>query len=418
MRRLRQVRAGLAKSFIAGIAGFGAFTANPLTAAQPAQAAAAHSRPASSGTFTAIAAKATGARDAERLDEAVPLFRKALALNPKWAEGWWSLGTIYYDSDRYAEGAIAFEHLTALQPEDGTTHLMLGLCLYELDQNEDASKHLALARKFGIQDAQHMEPILMYHEAMLALRLGRFETANQTLHQLTRKGGRSEEINLAYGMSVLQMRPQLLGAAGSPERAIVEQIGHAEASDSTDTHAQARDLYERAVAAAPDFPDIHFAYGRFLLGIQEPDAAMGEFQQELKRNPANIRAKLEIAAIDYRTDSAAGIPYAEDAVKSAPRYPFAHYLLGLLCLDAGELPRSIEELETARKMVPDEPQFSFALANAYAKAHRKEDAAAARAEFVRLQAKTKDNDATTYYDSGIHTALRIGDSAAAPDAVH
>ena len=378
----------------------------------------AHAEHTNSQAFQQLAAKATAARDAERLDEAAPLLRKALALNPKWAEGWWSLGTIDYDSDRYAEGAIALERLAALQPQDGTTHLMLGLCLYELNQNDDALKHLALARKFGIQNAEQMEPVLMYHEAMLALRMGRFEAANATLHQLTRKGTRSEEADLAYGMSVLLVRPQALAPEGSSERDVVGRIGQAEEDDSTETHEQARALYARAVEAAPEFPNIHFAFGRFLLGIEEPDAAMAEFQQELKRNPANIRAELEIAAIDYRNDSAAGIPYAEDAVKRAPRYPFAHYLLGMLCLDAGKIPQSITELETARKMVPGEPQFSFALANAYAKAHRKQEAAAARGEFVRLQNKTKDDDGRTYYDAGSHTALRIGSNEAVPDAVH
>jgi tetratricopeptide (TPR) repeat protein len=377
-----------------------------------------HADAANKAAFRSIAAKAIAARDAERLDDALPLFLKGVALNPDWTEGWWSLGTIYYDNDRYADGSKAFAHVASLQPEDGTTHLMLGLCLYELGQNAEALKHLDLAAKLGIQNASEMEPILIYHQSMIALRIGHFETANHSLHILARKGTRSEEADLAFGMSVLLMSPKDLPPAGSAERATVLQLGKAEAEDSTETHAITRDMYARAVQASPEFPNIHFAFGRFLLSIQEPDAAMAEFQEELKRNPNNIRARLQIAAIDYRTDSASGIPYAEDAVKADPQYPFAHYLLGLLYLDSGNAPGAITQLELARKMVPLEPQFSFALANAYAKAHRKEDAAAARADFVRLQARATDQNTSTYYDADGQSGLVVKEKETVPAKSH
>jgi len=51
-------------------------------------------------------------------------------------------------------------------------------------------------------------------------------------------------------------------------------------------------------------------------------------------------------------------------------------LLGLLYFDTGE---------TAARMAPQEPQFYFALRNAYAKPGRKQEAARARASFMRLQ---------------------------------
>ena len=155
---------------------------------------------------------------------------------------------------------------------------MLGLCLYELNQDHQAADQFSLARKFGIQDAQQMEPVLIYHEAMVALRQGRFETANQTLRLLTRKAVRSEEIELAYGMSVLMMRPRALPPPGTAARAVVQRIGQAEAADSMETHEHARELYARAVAATPAFANIHFAYGRFLLGVQEVGSSRVDLQ--------------------------------------------------------------------------------------------------------------------------------------------
>jgi Flp pilus assembly protein TadD len=93
-----------------------------------------------------------------------------------------------------------------------------------------------------------------------------------------------------------------------------------------------------------------------------------------------------LPATHYRVDSAAGIPIATEVVKLEPKYPFGHYLLGLLYFDSGDVNHAIPELETAARMSPREAQFQFALGNAYAKAGRKEDAARARAAFRNLGA--------------------------------
>jgi cytochrome c-type biogenesis protein CcmH/NrfG len=75
-----------------------------------------------------IAAQAEAARDADRVEEAIPLYRKALAARPAWAEGWWSLGTLLYDRDDYSEAAAAFAKATAVNPKAAKAWIMLGLC--------------------------------------------------------------------------------------------------------------------------------------------------------------------------------------------------------------------------------------------------------------------------------------------------
>jgi predicted Zn-dependent protease len=108
---------------------------------------------------------------------------------------------------------------------------------------------------------------------------------------------------------------------------------------------------------------------------------------------------MQIAAVHYRVDSAAGIPFAAEVVKLEPTYPFGHYLLGLLYFDSGDVQHAIPALEAAARMAPREAQFQFALGNAYAKAGRKEDAARARAAFRNLGgAKESPNKPTTYGD--------------------
>lgn len=360
-------------------------------------------------TFDSLSKRADAARDADNLDLAAKLYHKALVLKPDWKEGWWSLGTIYYDSKRYAEGMVAFERLIKLAPTDGTTNLMLGLCEYEMGEYGNSRKHLDAAWKLGIQDAPDLEPQLLYHQVLLKLRARQFEGALDTLGHMLRMFMRSDDVIVATGMAVLRMTPDELPPAGSPAYEIVKRVGFAEAMNYSDTHQRARELYEQVVRDAPDFPNIHYAYGRFLMNIDQSQAAEEEFKAALKRDPKNYNAMLKLALLDYHKDSAAGIPYAEEVLKIAPNYPVAHYLLGILSLDAGDVDRAVKELEIARKLMPGEPQVAYSLANAYVKAHRNQDAMRERQAFVKLKAAQKEDDSQTNYDVKANSGMSTGE---------
>jgi hypothetical protein len=45
-------------------------------------------------SFDALARQANDAQQHQRLDEALDLYRQAVALRPEWDEGWWSIGMI------------------------------------------------------------------------------------------------------------------------------------------------------------------------------------------------------------------------------------------------------------------------------------------------------------------------------------
>src|ERR1700691_2404430 len=90
-----------ARSFLAMILAFSTILA--LARNAPAQGV--------SGTadFAATAKSATAAREAGRADEAIRAYRRAEEINPTWEEGWWYLGTLLYDADRYSEAIPAFQ---------------------------------------------------------------------------------------------------------------------------------------------------------------------------------------------------------------------------------------------------------------------------------------------------------------------
>ncbi len=351
----------------------------------------------SSNSFDSLSQRAATARDADRLDEAARLYKQALALRPQWAEGWWSLGTLEYDQDHHANAAQAFEKLIALDPRKGTAHAMLGLCQFELHNDEPALKNLLDAERLGIVKDEQLRKVALYHLGVLQLRTRKFGDAKETLDQLAKDGVRTKELITALGLSALLVKPQEASPEGTAGAGVIERAGEAEALLAAKDFGQAKQRYAQLTGEFPDYPNLHFAFGRLLLETHETDEAVEEFQRELKRDPRNVNSLLEIAAVRYQLDSADGVKYARQAVKLDPQRPFGHYLLGLLYLDTQNFSGAISELETAKRSHPNVPEVYFALGNAYAKAGRKQDAVRARATFRRLSAQNKSEQTDTAY---------------------
>lgn len=356
------------------------------------------SAPQQGEPFNDLVEKAKRANAENRLEEAAAFYGKALALRPKWKEGWWSLGTIEYDQDHYAKAAQDFEKLIALDPANGTAHAMLGLCQFELSKDDLALKNLLKAEQLGVIKDEQLRKVALYHMGVLELRARKFDDAKETLDQLARLHVETKELTAALGLAVLLISPKDVPPEGTPGATVVERAGEAEALLAAKDFEQAKQAYVRLTTEFPDYPNLHFAYGRLLLETNETDAAVEQFQLELKRDPENVYSLLEIAAARYQVDSQDGLPYAEHALKLKPELPFAHYLVGVLRLDTGNAAGAIPELEIARKAFPNESRIYFSLGNAYARIGRKAEAAKARAEFARLNALEKQRGATLYSD--------------------
>ncbi len=360
--------------------------------------------------FAALAAKADAARDADRLDEAASLYRKALVLRPRWVEGWWSLGTIQYDQNTYLEAANAFQRVTALAPKDGSAFVMLGLSEFELGRENLALDHLQKGLDLGVEKDLKFRQVALYHKGLLLQRKGSFAPAQDVLEQLCFLGAQTDDVANALGMTLLLMTaknpPQEPGAAD-----VVVRVGRAECLSGQKKYEQARPLFAQIVGDHPDYPNIHYAYGLFLLELHDVAGGVEQMKQEIKNNPKHVLARLRIAAAYYKEDSTAGIPYAEDAVKMAPRLGFAHYLLGLLRLDTNDYEKALPELQVAQKAFPQDAKLYLALASAYSRAGRKQDAARARATFERLTregAEAKGPGDETDLRSAIEEKVREG----------
>ncbi len=339
--------------------------------------------------FANLSAKADAARNSDRLDEAIVLYKKAVALRPGWTEGWWSLGTLQYDRNAYLEAARSFEKVIALNSKAGTARVMLGLCEFELGQDDTALEHIQEGNNIGIAADPELRRVMFYHEGVLWQRKGMFQKAKDALYSLCLGGSQTEELTQTLGMVALRMRDKNPPATGSPAAETVARVGRAECLAGQKKFDEARPLYSAVTRDYPGYPNIHYAYGMFLLEAGDTVAGIEELKREITNNPNDVIARLQIAAARYKTDSAAGLPYAEEAVKLDPRMPLGHYLLGLLWLDTDDYRRAIPELEIAQRAFSREAKVYLALGAAYSRAGRWREAARARAAFTRLSRESE-----------------------------
>lgn len=334
-------------------------------------------------SFEQLASRAAEARQAEKLDDAIRLYQQAVKQKPNWLEGWWSLGTIYYQLDRYAEGRDAFKRLVLLEPKGGVGWAFLGLCEYQLKEYPNALSHLLRGRELGLGGNDEIAAVAFYHTGILLNRTAQFELAYAVLSQAAKLQGESPALFEAFGLALLRL--SFLPTETPPsKREVVLKTGRAGFYMAAEQRTRAAQEFSQLLAAFPNEINVNYAHGIFLMR-DSPDEALLAFKKELQLSPQHVFARLQMA-FEYikRNEPANGLVYAEEAVKMAPELFAAHNALGRILLETGQTERAIKELEIGARQAPDSPEMYFALARAYSKAGRKTEADRARAEFMRL----------------------------------
>jgi tetratricopeptide (TPR) repeat protein len=355
--------------------------AQTRTPAKPARNAA--PVPARTPDFDKLVEAATEARTAERWDEAIGLYAKAVKLKPDYVEGYWYQGTAYYTLDNHARCRDMFRQVVRLAPKNGAAYAFLGLCEFGLKEYDRALQHLIQSRHFGVGDVPDLASMARYHAASLMSRMEEYEQALETLGEFAAEGNDNPRVIEAMGIATLRM-PMLPIELPPDRREMVLMAGRGSYMMATRNTASAETAFEVLVRRYPETPNVHYAYGVFLL-LEDPDQAIEEFKRELELQPGHPPSLTQIA-YEYlkRSDPQSALPWARKAVESAPKEFTTHKALGQALLETGDIEGAIKELLIGIDLAPESPGLHFTLARAYQRAGRLEDAEKARAEFTRL----------------------------------
>ena len=341
-----------------------------------------------SAGFASLSRQAEVARDNHRLDDALKLYRQALQLNPRWAEGWFYLGTIFYDRDQFLEASAAFVKSTQYAPENSVPWAFLGLSEYGTGDYAKALQHLLKAKGMGIGLGDRVGESVRFRLATLLTKFEQYEAAMDLFGEYAKRGDDTARVLEATGIAALRM-PLLPSELPIEKKPLALQVGRAMFETGMRKEASALAMFEQIVQQYPDVPNIHYLYGTFLLRVPG-DRGIEQLKKEIEISPKHVPARLQIA-FEYikRSDFATGLPFAREATEIAPDSFVAWNALGRLQTGLGQHEEAVKSLEKAVELAPESPETRFALATAYARVGRNEDAARERAKFLKLKSPVK-----------------------------
>jgi tetratricopeptide (TPR) repeat protein len=297
----------------------------------------------------------------EHYSEAVPLYRKAIELNPDVPGLRLNLALALFKGGQLKEAVPEFETLLKAAPADSPEaqrlNILVGMSHYGLAEYDKAAPYLKLAAD---HDANN-----------LPLRLALAHT-----YLWTRQFPK-----------VMDVYKEIL--ALNPDSAEADMIA-GEALDEMKDNEGSTKMFRAAAKANPKEPNVHFGLGYLLWTQKQYPEAATEFQAELANDPNHAQSMV------YLGDTYLQLNRPEDArplLAQGVQLDRAIWLgdldLGIIDSDAGRNQDALRELEIAEKLRPDEVNVHWRLGRLYRTLGRKDDA---KAEFDKASKLNKAAD--------------------------
>jgi tetratricopeptide (TPR) repeat protein len=248
--------------------------------------------------FDSVAHAAAAAREAGKPADAIPLYQRAVALRPDWAEGWWYLGTLLYDADQFRQAIPAFQKVAELAPQVPDVLNFLGLCEFEVGDYDASLQHLQRGRGAGEQNDPQIARVVSYHLALLLNRAGRSERALEVFSHDFLRGAPPDQVVFAYGLAVLRV-PLLPNEVDASKEALIHSAGQLAVLASQGHADQTLESYASLIQQNPNIPFLRTAYAAALEAVDRHTEAL----QQRKLDPAakisatNSSANPNIAAL-------------------------------------------------------------------------------------------------------------------------
>ncbi len=315
--------------------------------------------------FEDLARKASAAREQDRVDEAIDLHQKALALRPDWIEGWWYIGTLYAASDQNIKAAAAFQKVVDAKPDFGPGWASLGLAEYEAENYPDSYTALLRAQKFGFQAAPQLEKTANYHLALLFNQNGRFEDAWELL--ASNFGHGEDPARAKTALALAMLRIPLVPEQISPTKdALLDMAGETALALVAGRFERASLLFQRMLRDYPDTPFLHYAYGSALDFHQQYEEAEKQLREQVRLTPRSVVAQVRLGAVLVKLHHPAdALPIAQRAAELDSQSAIVHKLLARILTDLGRSQEAAHETELALRGGAETSQVDQDVAGTY-----------------------------------------------------
>ncbi len=282
----------------------------------------------------------------EHYTEAVPLYRKALTLNPTIPGLRLNLGLALFKAGEMRDALKEFGPLMKGTPESSPERqrlaILVGMCHYGLEEYAQAVPYL---KEVAAHDPQNLPLRLTLAHSCLWSK--QYQCVMDTYHEILMLNAESAEADMLAGEAL----DELKDAPGAIEQ------------------------FRAAVKADPKMPDVHFGLGYLLWSKRRYEEAVPEFQAELVNNPDHVQALVYLADAEMNLSHPdVAVPLFEKAVGIDPKLELPHLDLGILAADEGRNDDALHEMKIAAKLVPDDVNVHWRLGRLYRTMGNKEEA--------------------------------------------
>ena len=334
-------------------------------------------------SFDDLVEQASAAREQNDIPRAIELYSRIVQVNPKWPLGWWFLGWLQYQAGSFAAARDSLTHFIEVTPNPGPALGLRGLSELETGEYQQALEDIERSLSMREVGQPQNEQGLRFYEAVLLTRLGKFEDALRTYNFFVQRGVTSPELSSAIGLAGLR-RKLLPKDVPEDQRDLVAAAGEALRKFMAGDENGAASAFQALFQHFPMALNAHYLYG-YLLFTSDPYLAGAEFKRELEIAPSSENAQIAMAwALLMQNNAAAALPYARSAAAARPELAATELVLGRALSEVGELKEGIDNLEHALQQEPDNLEIHIALAKAYSRSGRTEEAHRERAVSLKL----------------------------------
>jgi tetratricopeptide (TPR) repeat protein len=321
-------------------------------------------------------------------DGAIGEYREYLREQPKSLQARSNLGAALAHVGRYDEAIEEYNQALLIQPKNPSVLLNLALAYYKTARIPEAAQRLEFVNTLAPGNLQ--VSLLL---ADCDLRLGENKKVIAVLTPYDKPDNKDQAVSYLLGMALIR--------DNQPDRGSVFIDRILKAGDSAEAHllmgttkmtafdyAGALPDLKKATEMNATLPEAHAYYGQALLSTGDPAGAAVEFRAELKLNPADFLANLEMGVLAKQDQNyAEASQYFETALRSRPGDPGVRYQIATVHLATGKIDSARAELESLTKESPQFTEAHVSLATVYYRLKRKEDGDRERAIVQKLTAE-------------------------------
>ena len=298
---------------------------------------------------------------AHHLDVAVEKYQAILKLDPKLAAAYNNLGRLYFQQNRFDDAVPVLKHACDLAPNSAVPRTLLGFSFFRIGDFPSARRELRAALRLNPGDLN-----AKLFLARSFVETGDYKPAVELLEELRKRDPHNAEVLYTLGTVYSSLATSALDEiqASDPGSYLVELL-LGKAAEAKQILPDAVEHYKRAIAKAPDNPDLYYLYAHSLWASGNVSDALAAYRKSLALSPYNANANWEAARILVEGDPGEALRLVDRALKTSSEVPEAYMVRGRALMSLGRAQEAVDAFRKASLLDPDNGAAHFQLARAY-----------------------------------------------------